>query len=242
MIEFIVYDENKEYKEITTNLIEKKMMNYDYDYKITCYDSYKECVKSIQKSSNFKIYILDIKSRIESGLSIAKNIREKKSDWQSMIILTSESQDYKLMAFDQRLMILDYLLKNNSYENNLSQTLDLALKNYDSRPNTIKFSYKNTWYNISLADIIYIEKEQDSKRCLIKTTKDAYYITGNLCKLEKRLDKRFLKCNRSYIINLEQMEEYNTKDNIIVFSNHETLNIISRPKRKEIVNYFRFNL
>lgn len=241
MIEFIIYDEDKEFNEKTTSLIENKMMSYDYTYKVINYSSYRKCINNLLRSTNFKIYILDIKARKESGLALAKHIRENQSDWQSMIILTSQSPAYKLEVFEQRLMILDYLIKNNLYENCLNQSLDLAIKNYDSRPKTIKYCYKNTWYNIPLADIIYIEKEQDSKRCVIKTTQASYYAAGNLCKLEKELDNRFLKCNRSYIINLEQMEEYNTKENIIVFTNKESLNIISRPKRKEIINYFRFN-
>lgn len=240
MIEFIIYDENKEHRELTKSTVEKTMMKYDYDYKITNYYSYKECFESIKESQNFKVYILDIKARIESGLAIAKQIREKQADWQSMIILISNSPEYKLNVYENQLMFLAYILKNQSYENCLKYNLEIALKNYDSRPNTLKYSYKNTWYNISLADIIYIEKEQDSKRCLIKTAKKSFYVTGNLCKLETKLDKRFLKCNRSYIINLEQMKEYNTKDNVITFSNQETLNIISRVKRKEILNYFRF--
>ncbi len=225
MIEFIIYEENKEYLEMTKSVIDKVMMNYDYDYNVVNYNSLQEFDSTIPRSSKFKVYILEI--------------REKQEDWQSMIILTSKTEDYKLNILEQRLMILDYLLKNSSYEKQLEKDLELSLKNYDTRPNTLKYNYKNVWYNIPLSKIIYIEKEPDSKRCIINTETATYYAAGNLCKLSEKLDKRFLKCNRSYIINLEQVEEYNTKENIITFGNKSTLNIISRTKRKEIIDYLR---
>ena len=61
----------------------------------------------------------------------------------------------------------------------------------------------------------------------------------SIARLEQILDKRFLKCNRSYIINLEQIETYNTKTNTITFKNKEIFDAISREKRKDIINYLR---
>lgn len=239
MIEFIIYDEDRNYQEITKKVIEKVLMQYDYTYKISIYKTYDSCISALENNFGFKVYILDINSRIESGLSIATEIRNKKLDWQSMIIFTSNTNSYKLTILEHQLMTLDYILKNSDYEVLLESSCMKALKNYDYRPNTLKYSYKNTCYNIPLSEIIYIEKEQDSKRCIIKTVKSTFYILGNLRQLEQKLDKRFIKCNRSYLINIENVECYNTKDNIMTFVNQDTLNIISRTKRKEIISYLR---
>ena len=63
--------------------------------------------------------------------------------------------------------------------------------------------------------------------------------SGNLKSLEEKLDKRFIKCNRSYIINVEQVVSYNIKSNIMMFNDGNEINIVSRTKKKEIINYLR---
>ena len=103
----------------------------------------------------------------------------------------------------------------------------------------IKYNYRNISYNIELRNILYIEKEPDSKRSMIKTIHGNYYIQGSLDSISKSLDKRFLKCSRSVFINLEQVEFYNYKENIITFKNGETLNSIPREKRKEVERHVR---
>lgn len=240
MIEFIIYDENKEQKDTYKKIIEKIMMNSDEEYQETYIDSFNSDWKTLLTKETFKIYILDIKSRKNSGLDIARSIREKQNDWQSMIIMISNSQDYQYELLKYRLMTIDYIIKDNSdYVKRLTEAIQIAINNFDYRPKSLKYTYKNTQYNIAFSKIIYIEKEQEGKRCIIKTSTKEYLILGNLHQLEQKLDKRFVKCSRSYIINIEQVKKYNIKDNIITFNNEESLNIISRDKRKEIINLLR---
>ncbi|MCI8461295.1 MAG: hypothetical protein HFE81_07840 [Bacilli bacterium] len=240
MIEFIIYNENEEQNETYKKTIEKVMMNYDEEYQETYITSYKSNWKSLLEKETFKIYILDIRSIKNSGIDIARYIRENQNDWQSMIIMISTYEDYQYELLKYRLMIIDYIVREKTdYIKRLTEAIRIAINNYDYRPKTLKYIYKNTHYNIELSKIIYIEKEQESKRCIIKTATKEYYSPGNLHQLEQKLDKRFIKCSRSYIINIEQVREYNTKDNIIIFNNEEGLNIVSRDKRKVLINLLR---
>lgn len=239
MLEFIIYEKNKEYQNKCKNLIDQIMMGLDLSYMITVIDAYNSNWKELLNSDRFKIYILNIDTRKESGLDISNYIRYKQNDWQSMIIITSCQDDYRYKVSEYRLMSVDYVLKNESFNKKLSEAIKISLKNYDSRPNTLKYTYKGVLYNIAFSKIIYIEKEPESKRCIIKTETKEFYSSGNLRHFENKLDKRFIKCNRSFIINIEQVEQYNIKDNIITFKSQETLSTISREKKKEIMNYLR---
>lgn len=240
MIEFIIYDEDQEQKNLYEKTIEKVMMNYDEVYHKTYINSYNSKWTSLLENETFKIYLLDVKSRKNSGIDIAKYVRERKNDWQSMIILLSNSIDFQYELLKYRLMVIDYLVKSNSdYRKKLNEAIQIAMNNFDHRPKTLKYTYKNTQYNIELSKITYVEKEQDSKRCIIRTTTKEYYCPGNLHQLAQKLDERFIKCSKSYIINIEKVKEYNIKDNIIVFDNDKVLNVISRNKRKEVVNLLR---
>ena len=113
------------------------------------------------------------------------------------------------------------------------------MKNYQSRQNGLKYKYKSINYNIPFKDIIYIEKEQDNKRCIIHTLKEDYYIQSTLSKIITNLDDRFIKSSKSYIINIEQVLQYNIKENIITFKDKNQIFEISRNMKKEIISKLR---
>jgi len=239
MIELIICEDEKYFTDRYQYLIEKVMMNYDIEYNFNVFDGYSRNWEKISKKDEFKIYILDLKTKEGSGLDAARYIREELDDWQSMIIMVTAYPEYKYEALCKRLMLVDFVNKLDNFDQRFTQAIQICLKNYDKRPNSLKYTYKKVVYNIEYHKIIYIEKEQDNKRCIIRTTEKDYYIQGNLNKVAELLDQRFIKCNRSYIINIEQVDSYNTKTNMITFKNGESLYAVSRDKRKEILNYVR---
>lgn len=240
MIEFIICEDEKDFCIIYKNIIDKIMMKYDIEYNINIYGGYTRAwKKTAQNGSNFKVYILDLKTKEGSGLDAARYIREELDDWQSMIIIVTAYPEYKYEALGKRLMLIDFVSKLDNLNQRLNQAVQISLKNFDKRPNSLKYIYKKVMYNIEYQNIIYIEKEQDNKRCIIKTLDGEYYIQGNLSTIEKRLDKRFIKCNRSYIINIEQVQSYNKKTNILTFKDGSDLYAVSRDKKKEIIDYVR---
>jgi len=239
MIEFIICEDEKDFCIIYKDVIDKVMMKYDDEYHVNIYDGYNQKWKKASKDNNFKVYIIDLKTKEGSGLDAARYIREELDDWQSMIIIVTAYPEYKYEALGNRLMLVDFVNKFNDFDNRLYKAIQISLKNHDKRPNSLKYTYKKTLYNIEFHKIIYIEKEKDNKRCLIKTKEHDYYIQGNLTQVEKKLDNRFIKCNRSYIINLEQVNSYDTKNNKIIFKDGSVLYEISRNKKKEIINHVR---
>ena len=240
MIEFIVCEDERDFCVIYKSIIEKIMMKYDIEYNVNVYSGYtRNWKKAAQNNSLFKVYILDLKTKEGSGLDAARYIREELDDWQSMIIIVTAYPEYKYEALGKRLMLIDFVSKLDNLNQRLSQAIQISLKNYDKRPNSLKYSYKNMVYNIEFQKIVYIEKEQDNKRCIIKALDNDYYIQGNLKSIESKLDDRFKKCNRSYIINVEQLQSYNRKTNILTFKNGIELYAVSRDKKKEIEDYVR---
>ena len=223
MIDFyIINSDNKLIKEI----IDKVMMKYDYEYNIKNND--------IIKEDNYKIFIIDYNNKKYKLLNILKEIRYKNNDWKSMIIIISNNIN-KVINYTKDYMITQIAENNNQ----LAQGIIKSINNYDQHPNTLKYKYKNTYYNIDLKSILFIEKEKENRRCIIHTMDKKYYILESLNNIISLLDKRFKKCSRSYIINLEQVLSYNRKDNIIQMNNNEVILEISRSKKDEIINYFR---
>lgn len=226
MINFIIEDKNLE------EIIEKIMMNYSLEYKVNNY-------KDVKNKEQNSIYILNYDTTNKTEINKLINIRIKEDDWSSIIILISDNSNIKYRLIDNKLLILDVIDKNKDIYNQLIENIKISLKILTETPNTICYTYKGTIYNIPEKDIVYIESDSENKRCIIKTEKKEYYIPLTLPKIEKILNNNFIKCSRSYIININKMREYDTKDNIMILSGDLKIYEISRQKKKEIINLAR---
>jgi len=233
MIDFIMIEDDLYYLNESKIIIDKVMMNYDINYNFIAYDKYR---KELINKDNFKVYIISYK---EDTIELIKYIREELDDWKSLIIIIYKNSEDKTKIMKENLFIVDYINKRKHFEEKLLRNIQICLKNYDQRPNSLRYSYKNILYNIEFQKILYIEKEQDNKRCIIYTKNKKYYIPGNLNQIEKLLDNRFIKISRSFVVNKEQMSSYNIKSNIITFKNSIKLNGVSRNNKKHITNCLR---
>lgn len=233
MIDFIITEDDLYYVKESKKIIDKVMMNYDIDYSFIVYDKYR---KELLNKDNFKIYIITNK---EDTIKMLKYIREELDDWKSLIIILYKEREEKENIIKQDLFIVDYINKRKHFEEKLYRNIQICLKNYDQRPNSLRYIYKNILYNIEFNKIIYIEKEQDNKRCIIYTKNKKYYIPGTLNNVLKLLDNRFIKTSRSYVINVEEISSYNVKSNILSFKSKIKLDCISRDNKKIIINHLR---
>lgn len=240
MINFVICEDEPELLKEYKYQIDKFMMKYDTEYKcytFTCYDDKWE--REIKKIKGFKVYLLDIKTDIGSGINTARKIREEYDDWVSMIIMISGYAEYKYEALSKRLMLVDFINKLDRSEQKLKDALLICMKHYDNKYNTLRYTYKNIAYNVEYRSIIKIEKEMDSKQCIIHTEEGDYPIQGTLNEVLEKLDKRFFKCNRAIAINVEQVQYYNLSKNVAVLKTGEEFNGISRSKKREMFNRVR---
>lgn len=226
MINFIIEDINLK------ETIEKIMMNYNLEYKINKYND--EKTKELNR-----IYILNYDTTNKAEINKLLNIRVNEDDWSSIIILISDNSNIKYRLVDNKLLILDVIDKNKDIYNQLIENIKISLKILTETSNSICYTYKGILYNIPQKDIVYIESDSKNKRSVIKTETSEYYIPLTLLKIEKILNESFIKCSRSYIININKMREYNIKDNIITLNGNLKIYEISRQKKKEIINIMR---
>ena len=136
-------------------------------------------------------------------------------------------------------MLVDFINKLDHSEQKLQDALLICLKHYDNKYKSLRYTYKNIAYNVEFRSIIKIEKEMDSKRCIIHAEEGDYPIKGTLNEVLQKLDKRFFKCNRSIAINVEQVQYYNLGKNVAVLKNGEEFKDVSRHKKKEMFNHVR---
>ena len=217
MINYIIIEDNLLSYQDTKDLIDSYMMNYDYNYKVQNY-------KTIKDNSGFKIYYISKKDYFE----IVKDIR--KTNWISPIFLI---RPHKI---EDKLHISDVIINN---KNTFIKTLDISLNMYNSHPKQLSFTYKNIIYVIYLNEIIYIEKEYDTKNCIIYTNDTKYITNSSINRLIKKLDNNFIKTSRSTILNINYIKQYNIRENTIILKNNNTYNYISKSKKQSLINRIR---
>lgn len=241
MIDFIICEDEiifrKEYKKIINCI----MMNTDIEYQILIYEDYNQSFEEylVKETTNFRIYLLDIMTKTSSGLNIARKIREEYNDWNAMIMIITAHPEYKYIALEKRLMLLDFIVKQDNLKNRLEEGIHICLTHYNKRPNSLKFKYKSILYNIHYNKIYYIERIQNQKKCKIYTEDQEYEIINSIQGLEKILPKQFFRISRDMIININKIEKYHLITNTIVLKNKIKIHNLSRNKRKEFMTYVK---
>ena len=236
MINFIICDDNKNFRNHIQRLVDKHMMKSDIDYKTYVFEEYNNDFRKLAKSDvGFKVYLLDIRTKNSSGLDAARMIREEFDDWVSIILIITSFSEYRYEALGNRLYLLDFISKVDNCDSRIEDNLNKALKNYNNRYNCLSYELNHVIKRIEYRHIIYIEKEQDSKRCIIKTIYGEQVIRKNLREVIKLLDNSFMKVHRSLIVNIDYISEYDTGENKITFKNGEYTHLISRKYKKELI-------
>lgn len=236
MLNFILYDDEKIFLQKNKKIIDKTMMNYDFDYKCYSFDNYNEDFENKIKSDiGLKVYLLDIEGSNKSGLDIVRIIREKYNDWSSIIILITNHNELKYDALSNRLYLMDFINKLDKWDKLLEEDITRIVNTYSTSKDCLIYEFNHSVKRIEFKNITYIEKEKDTKKCLIHTLYGIQPISGAISDILEKLDNRFIKISRSTIINKNHVLEYDKVKNQILFSNGTMTNDISRLYKKEVL-------
>ncbi len=91
MIEFVIYEDEKQFRKRYVSVISKILANKKLAYKITELEHYdKDKLKEINKRTGKKIYILDIEVPGKNGLHLVKSILNSESIFSEKRIIDKE--------------------------------------------------------------------------------------------------------------------------------------------------------
>lgn len=234
-MEFVVCDDEKLFRSNVVKIINKVYMNNNEDYKITEFDSYtKDFEKLINKKSP-KIYILDIEIKNSiSGIDIARKIR--RNDWDSIIILVTSHNELGYQAMKAQIMLLDFVSKFDDCEKSLTNAINKALELVNKKK-VIRFDTNGATYVVYLSDILYIERDTVDRKCIIHTVNRVISTNKSLSELAHELGNDFYLCHRSCLVNLLNIDHVIWRDSIVYFRNGESMNLVSRDKKKGLKGY-----
>ena len=236
MLRFVICEDNKQYQEKISVIINKNMMPYNFEYKISKFTEYnEELSKIIKNDTEQKIYILDIELPEISGLEIASEIRE--DDLESSIIFLTIHPEFQNDIFYSRLLAIDYIYKDKLWQDRFEETIIYTIKSIN-RKRVLSFDFNYNSYRLPIKKILYIEKIQDNPKCkIVMEDGSIYEINKSISNLVEILGPSFYQSHKSCIVNIEQIKKINYADSTITFNNDQTVYLLSSRNKKGIREY-----
>lgn len=173
--------------------------NGDIKALITPYDKGQPLIDDVADGEWYDIVVLDIVLREENGIEVAKELRLNGYD--GNIIFWTAHKEYVFEALD--ILPVHYIIKG-SENGRIYGVVNRELENIHDKTLTVK--NKDYFHRVDFCHIEYIESR--NKYITIHCTCGITHMQrGKLSDVEKQLDRRFLRCHQSYIVNMDEVWE-----------------------------------
>ena len=182
-------------------LISEKIKNYmaanHMDLSLLQYES---GLKMLESGEKFDVIFLDIKMKGPDGVETAKRMRAKGFKGHVVFITVSEEDVYRAFKVET----FDYLLKpldKEEFKHTMKRILMSFRNRYEGR---MLIRHDGEWSVILFHDIIYAEVINRKIHLRLTDGRDIEYY-DQLKRMRERLDGRFCRCHRSYIVNSDHI-------------------------------------
>lgn len=237
MINFVIYDDDKKMGKVCENEIKKFLFSKPDCYKIynlNFSSAGREEEEPVKYTEGAKIYIIDIDSDLKA-MAFAKKIRES-GDFMSPIILLTQNDKASIIDKLKHILFLDLIKVDKNFYEVFHECLYSAYK-IVTRYSVYSFSIFDEIYRIPYDDIYYIVKNFCDNSVTIYTKDDSFVNYASVRGIDELLcrDARFFRTHRSCIINLSNVSSYDRRNNILVFKNGMTLDMISKKNKPILI-------
>lgn len=224
MLSFILCDDCIGALERLHKALESSFIRHNFDAEVTLATTNPLEVLEFIKTKPVDVVFLDIDMRPHmSGLELAEKIRKKNKD--VYLIFTTGHLEYGLIAYKYK--TFDYLSKPVTPER-LEDTLLRLFDDISYSPKSfIKIDNKNTI--ISADKVNYIVKE--GMKSIFYTDDNVLEVYNSFSKLESSLPNNFMRCHKSYIVNLDKITGIQSTTNQVDFG--QDCHCYIGPKYKE---------
>lgn len=233
MINFIICDDVKQYREMVEHIVVSYMMKNKLEYKTHVFKDYdSDFMKIVESKLPFKVYILDIETPTKSGIDIARIIRNHDVD--SVLIFLTGHQELGHVVMKNDFLFLSYINKFDDCENRLIKSLDRALQMFKIK-SVIRFKDNGVVYTIPQDDILYITRDSVDRKCIIVTDYNEFKVGKSLSELEEMVNDNFIKTHRACLMNTKRIMSFSRSQKEVVFDNGMKSDLISTRFDKELI-------
>ena len=169
-----------------------------------CVSSFQNGCSLLERDCDFDVIFLDIQMEYLNGMETAKMLRQRKNH--SLLIFVTVLKECVFDAFEVE--AFDYLLKPLD-SGHFKRTMDRIIKSLQQRETKRIVVQRGTSCDvILLAEIVYFEVQGRKIYIHQRSGKITDYY-DKLDDLAQRIDGRFFRCHRSYLVNIEYVRGCN---------------------------------
>lgn len=232
MLHFILCDDNKFHLAEMVDLTRQWADTYKFEIEISQFTSGSSLLEQFKPERN-DIVVLDIMMPFMDGITLARRLRNIRQDFH--IIFLTSSKDFALTAYDVH--PYGYLLKPLDYDA-YSTLLNSLMKKIQQHALVVHAAGET--YKLAIAEIAWVEAV-NKKLVFNMTDGRSIAAKDTMINIQENLLQypAFFKPHRSYIVNFNQVEHFNTKE--IFMKNAQIAIPIARGMEKEFkTQYFAF--
>lgn len=213
MIQIAICDDETYMTGLLSEKISAFFNKQNIEISISCFSN---GLDLLSNNKTFHIIFLDVQMNEPDGFETAKRLRNNGFD--GFLIFVTIMRELVFNAFE--VQAFDYLVKPLQDEH-FNQTMQRLLASIQDQNKTCLLIQKRNEWNIILFDHIIYCEIINRKVYLHLKNKSIIDYYDKIENLEKKLDHRFFKCHRSYLINLKYVKNY--KSSIAYLTNGDTI-------------------
>ena len=200
MIHIVICDDETYMSDHIRALVSDFFHRKNMEITIQQFSSGEELLKYVRK---IDLLFLDIQMKGMDGMETAKKLRERK--FKGFLIFITVLKEMVFQSFE--VQAYDYLVKpiKETYFEKTMERLYSSMKNASADSLLVQKGYESRI--ISLDDIVFCEII-DRKIYLNLASSEVVDYYDRIENLESKLDSRFFRCHRSYLINLKYLSGY----------------------------------
>ena len=226
MLNFVLCDDNQSILTRLEKMLESIFISQNLSGSIVLSTTKPDILIDFIDKNKIDVLVLDIdlKSNI-SGMTIANKIRQ--TNKKAYIIFTTAHLEYSLVAYKYK--TFDFLPKPITKER-LEETIIRLFDDAYVDTNTFFCLDKKRGY-INNNDIYFIQKQ--GKKAIFKTKNQDIELYSSFSEIQNRLPTNFVRCHKSYIVNLNKIS-YIESNNTIVFNENIDFQCYIGPKYENL--------
>ena len=225
MLNFVICDDNPSVLDRLAKMLESIFISNDIDASIGLKSITASDVINYLGNHKVDVLILDINLKSEiTGCDIANMVRKKNKD--VYLIFTTGHLEYALMAYKYK--TFDYLPKP-IVDEKLEETILRLIDDIKHTPSKF-IRLNNNKTIINQDEVNYIKK--DGMKLVFCTNTRTYETYSSFNKIESCLPENFVRCHKSYIVNVKKISDINSNKNTILFSHNDSCFIGAKYKNK----------
>lgn len=232
MLKFIVCEDDKKAATSIGGAVKNTAVRCGYRCDVITFYDYDSSFKEFVSSNKERVvYILDIEMPSESGVSVARYIRN--IDRESVIIVITSHHEMADEVYKGRLSILTFISKYDRCYEYLDMALEEAIRYIAEDPTMITFTDLGNTITLSAMDILYISK--DGRKTLIKTSSRDYYVYTSLDKMKTYLPDYFRQSHRACLVNMRRVTQISSTRKLVYFDNGVTIDLVGAKYEKGLM-------